>query len=261
MKVNAIKTHKITVKDCGLIKILDKYLPDIPEKSILAITSKIVSITEGRLVKMDSVDPASAKGSGEAKKDELIKQESQFYLPREQNQYNVSLTITRNMLAATAGIDESNGDGYYILWPKDPQKTVNAVRAYLKKRFSLKNVGVIITDSKTSPLRWGVTSVALAYSGFNPLKDYIGKKDLFGRKFAFEKLSIIDSIAGAASVVMGEGAEQTPMAVISDLSFVKFQDRNPTMKELKKLCISPEEDLYGLFLKSVKWKKGSAKQN
>lgn len=244
MKVIAYKTKKVIVGD-DLYKILDKYLSRIEEKSILAITSKIVSITERRLVKMDGVD-----------KDKLIKQESQFYLPREQNRYNVSFTIARNMLAATAGIDESNGNGYYILWPQDPQSTVNTVRKYLKKRFHLKKIGVIITDSKTSPLRWGVTAIALAYSGFKPLKDYIGKKDIFGRWFEFEKLSIIDSIAGAAAVVMGEGAEQTPMAVISDLPFVEFQGRNPTEKELKELSISPEEDLYGPFLKNVKWKKG-----
>lgn len=250
MKVVAIRTHKITASDQSLLKILDKYLLKLEDRSILAITSKIVSITEGRLVKMDSVD-----------KDELIKQEAQFYLPRSQNRYNVSLTITRNMLAATAGIDESNANGYYILWPKDPQATVNSVRAYLKKRFKIKNVGVIITDSKTSPLRWGVTSIALAYSGFASLKDYIGSKDLFGRKFEFEKLSIIDSLAGAASVVMGEGAEQTPLAVISDLPFVEFQDRNPSQKELNGLKIKIDEDLYGPFLQNVKWIKGSAKQN
>jgi dihydrofolate synthase / folylpolyglutamate synthase len=260
MVVTAIKTHKITNKDKDLFLILDKYLPNkISEKSVLAITSKIVAITDGRLVKMEGVDPASAKGSGEAKKDELIKREAQFYLPREQNPYNVSLTITRGILAATAGIDESNANGYYILWPKDPQKTVNLVRKYLKKRFHLKNAGAIITDSKTSPLRWGVTSYALAYSGFKPLKDYIGKKDLFKRKFEFEKLSIIDSLASAASVVMGEGAEQTPIAVINDLPFVEFQDRNPTKKELKELCISIDKDLYGPFLKNVKWEKGLSK--
>lgn len=265
MKVTAIKTHKITEKDNDLFKILDKYLKKVDEGSILAITSKIVSITEGRSVKIAEVDPAFAKGSGpllrevsEAKKDELIKKEAQFYLPRCENPYSVSLTITKNTLAATAGIDESNGNGYYILWPKDPQRTANMLRLILKQRFNLDKVGVIITDSKTSPLRWGVTSFALAYSGFKPLKDYIGKKDVFGRKFEFEKLSIIDSLASASAVVMGEGAEQTPMAIISDLPFVEFQDRNPTKKELEDLKISIDEDLYGPFLKKVKWKKGEA---
>jgi len=245
MKVTAIKTHKVTANDHNLIKILDKYLPRLEEKSILAITSKIVSITEGRLVKMDGVD-----------KDELIRQEAQFYLPRPKNQYNVSFAIARGILAASAGIDESNANGYYVLWPKDPQKTANDVRRYLKRRFSLKNVGMIITDSKTTPMRWGVTSIALAYSGFKSLKDYIGKEDLFGRKFEFEKLSIIDSLATSASVTMGEGSEQTPLAIISDIPFVDFQDKNPTKKELKELEITVDIDIYGPFLKNVQWKKG-----
>jgi dihydrofolate synthase / folylpolyglutamate synthase len=245
MRVNAIKTHKITINDRNLIKILDKYLLKLEEKSVLAITSKIVAITDGRLVKMEGVD-----------KDELIKKEAQFFLPRPKNQYNVSFAITRGILAASAGIDESNADGYYILWPKDPQNTANKVREYLKKRFKIKNVGVIITDSKTTPMRWGVTSIALAHSGFKSLKDYIGKEDLFGRKFQFEKLSIIDSLATSASVTMGEGSEQTPLAIISDVPFVRFQDRNPTKKELKEIEITLDIDIYGPFLKKVKWEKG-----
>ena len=248
MNVKSIKTHKITARDHDLIRILDRYLPELKERSILAITSKIVSITEGRLVKMEDAD-----------KDELIRQEAQFFLPRPENQYNVSFTITRGILAASAGIDESNANGYYVLWPKDPQKTANDVRRYLKRRFSLKDVGVIITDSKTTPMRWGVTSIALAYSGFKSLKDYIGKEDLFGRKFQFEKLSIIDSLATSASVTMGEGSEQTPIAIISDIPFVKFQDKNPTKKELKEIEITVDIDIYGPFLKKVKWKKGCAK--
>jgi dihydrofolate synthase / folylpolyglutamate synthase len=105
-------------------------------------------------------------------------------------------------------------------------------------------------------MRWGVTAIALAYSGFKSLKDYIGKEDLFGRKFQYEKLSIIDSLATSASVTMGEGCEQTPLAVISDLPFVGFQDRSPTKKELKELEITVDIDIYGPFLKKVKWKKG-----
>lgn len=247
MRIVAVKTHKITARDTDLFKILDKYLPKIKEGSIVAITSKIVSITEGRLVKMGSVG-----------KDKLIEQESQFYLPRSENPYGVSLTITRNTLVATAGIDESNGNGYYVLWPKDPQKSANDISQYLKERFKLQQVGVIITDSRTAPLRWGVTAMAIAYSGFLPLKNYIGKPDLFGRKFEFEQMSIIDNLACAAAVVMGEGREQTPISVISDVSFVEFQDRNPTVKELAELKISMDKDLYGPFLKSVRWRKGKA---
>lgn len=105
-------------------------------------------------------------------------------------------------------------------------------------------------------MRWGVTAIALAHSGFNPLKNYIGKPDLFGRNFQFEQINIIDSLASAAALVMGEGAEQTPMSLIYDLPFVEFQDRAPTKEELDKLKISLEEDIYSPILKSAPWKKG-----
>lgn len=252
MRVTAVKTHKITARDQDLLKVIDKYLPagkagllKLEERSVVAITSKIVSICQGRMIKMNGVD-----------KDKLIEQEAQYFLPRSENPYDVALTITGNTLVATAGIDESNGAGYYILWPGNPQKTANTIRAHLRQKFNLNKLGVIITDSRTIPLRFGVTAFALSYSGFAPLKNYVGKPDLFGRKFEFEQMSIIDNLASAAAVVMGEGAEQTPIAVISDLSFVVFQDRNPTEKELDALKISIDEDLYGPFLKSVRWRKG-----
>lgn len=245
MIVNPIKTHRITTADTDITFVLDKYLPEIKEGSILAVTSKIASICEGRVVKI-----------GQVPKDDLIKRESQYFIPRDQNPYRVSLTITRNNLVATAGIDESNGNGYYILWPKDPQESANKIRGHLVAKFKLKNVGVIITDSRTTPLRWGVTAIAIAYSGFKPLKDYIGKPDIFNRPFQFEKLSIIDTLAGACTVVMGEGNEQTPMAIITDVPFVEFLDHNPTPQELAEIKIDLDSDLYGPILKKAPWRKG-----
>jgi len=241
MKVTSVKTHKIISQE-SLFGVLDKYVTGLSENCVVAVTSKIVSITEGRVVKIE-----------DAVKDDLIKQESQYFLPREENPYHVSLTITNDTLIATAGIDESNANGYYVLWPKNPQDSANKIREHLTKKFGLKNIGVIITDSKTTPLRWGVTAIAIAYSGFLPLKDYIGKEDLFGRKFEFEKLSIIDTFASAATVVMGEGAEQTPIAIISDIPFVEFAKENPKGNELE---ITMDEDVYGPILKGAPWKKG-----
>ncbi len=245
MTITPIKTNPITIEDHDLFAILDKYLPKIKECSVLAVTSKIVSICEGRGVKI-----------GEKNKDDLIKQEAQYFIPRDQNPYHVTLTVTRNNLVAGAGIDESNGNGYYILWPGNAFESANSIRDYLTARFNLKQVGVIITDSRTTPLRYGVTAMALSYSGFLPLKDYIGKPDIFGRPFQFEKLNIIDCLASAATVVMGEGSEQTPLAAITDLPFVEFQDRNPTPEEIESIKINLDTDLYGPLLKNAPWQKG-----
>jgi putative folate metabolism gamma-glutamate ligase len=245
MIVTPIKTHTITPSDTDLLTVLDTYLPEVTERSVVAVTSKIVSICEGRVVPIEGTD-----------KDQLIEEESEYFLPRDSNPYGVSFTITHGMLAASAGIDESNGDGKYILWPKNPQESANDIREHLAKKFDLKNVGVILTDSRTTPMRWGVTAVAIAYSGIAPLKNYIGTPDLFGRNFAFEKLNIIDSLATSAALVMGEGAEKTPLAVISDIPFVEFVERNPTDEELSSLSIGLDTDLYAPFLKSAEWKKG-----
>lgn len=246
MNVKAIKTHKITNKDTDLFAILDKYITELSEGSILAITSKIVSICERRIVPVSNTN-----------KDELIKQEADLYLPKEKSKYDVFLTIKNNLLAVSAGIDESNADGNYVLWPGNPQKTANEVRAYLKKRFKLKKVGVIITDSKTTPLRWGVTGAVIVHSGFAALNDMIGTDDLFGKKLKMTKVGVADGLAAAAVLVMGEGSEQTPIGVISDIPFVEFQDRNPTGDELNELKIDINDDVYSPLLKSVDWRMGN----
>jgi len=228
-----------------LFEVLDKYLPSLKEGSIIVITSKIVSICEGRVAKV-----------GKAEKEKLVEKEAEYFLPPQGNKYNVMLTIKGNVLAASAGIDESNGAGYHILLPKDPQETANNVREYLRKKFSIKKLGVVITDSRTTPLRWGTTGVAISYSGFAPLYNYIGKRDIFGRKFEMQKANIVDALATSAVLIMGEGAEQTPLAVIEDIPFARFQEKNPSKKELDNFHIDINDDLYCLLLKSVKWRKG-----
>ncbi|PIS16058.1 putative folate metabolism gamma-glutamate ligase [Candidatus Roizmanbacteria bacterium CG09_land_8_20_14_0_10_41_9] len=245
MKIISVKTQKVTKYDTDLFPILQKYLPVLKERSIVVITSKIVSVCEGRLVKIEGID-----------KKKLIEQEADYYLPPEGNKHNITLTIKRNLLVPTAGIDESNGNGYFILWPNDPQKTANEIRVFLQKTYAFKNVGVIITDSKTSPMRWGTTGIAIVHSGFAALNNYIGKPDIFDRYLHVTKANVLDALAAASVVVMGEGNEQTPLAVIEDVPFVQFQNRNPLATELKELHIPMENDLYGPILKSVKWLKG-----
>lgn len=257
MKVTGIKTHKITAKDKDISRVLGKYIKKLSENSVVAVTSKIVAITEGRIVKIEKSDKGQV--TGRTQKDKLIEKEAQYFIPREENPYNVTMTIKNNMLIAGSGIDESNASGNYILWPKDPQKSANAIRGYLSKKFNLKKIGVIITDSKTAPLRWGVTSVAIASSGFEPLKDYVGNRDLFGRRFLYEKLNIADSLAASAGAVMGEGSEQTPIAIISEIPFVKFTGRNPTKKEIENLKFAVDGDLYSPILTRASWRKGKAK--
>lgn len=245
MNIQTVKTDKITVGSQTLFGLLNLAIAVMEEKSILVVTSKIVSICEGRVVKI-----------GDKEKINLIKEDAQYYIPPEQSPLAITLTVTRNLLVPTAGIDESNGNGYYILWPKDTHQSARDIRQYLISRFHLQDVGVLITDSRTTPMRWGTTGIALSYCGFSGLNDYIGTPDLFGRTMEVTKANIADGLAAAAVVCMGESREQTPLAVMTDMPFVQFNAKQPTEKELAEWQIPMETDLYGPLLKSNLWKKG-----
>ena len=170
------------------------------------------------------------------------------------------MVIKRNTLVVNSGISRSNGNGYFILWPKDPQKSADDLRSYLKRRFNLQCVGVVISDSKTTPLRWGESGIAISYSGFRPLNDYLKKSDIFGHKLKYKKVNVVDRLAAAAVLIMGEGNEQTPLAVVTNLPFVEFTSSKQTKKELDSLHIELAEDVYAELIKSVKWKKGGSNQ-
>jgi F420-0:gamma-glutamyl ligase len=77
--------------------------------------------------------------------------------------------------------------------------------------------------------------------------------------FEFHQNSIQDGLAAAAALVGGEGAEQTPLVVLSELDFVEFVDHDPSEKELQELVIEPEDDVYHLMLEKMPWQKGQGK--
>ena len=246
MKVTPIKTRAVIPnKDKDLFVVLDTYLPRLKERTIVAVTSKIVSICEGRTI----------LNTGQDKLD-LAKKEADLYHVLPSRKYRMLLTIKNHRLGFTSGIDESNGKGVFILWPQDSQKSANQIRAHLAKKHGIRNVGVVITDTTSSPMLRGQRGQFLAHSGFAALNSCIGKPDIFGRKLKMTKAAVADTLGTAAVLLMGEGNEQTPLAVIEDVPFVKFQKRNPTKAELKELNMELKDDLYAPVLKAVRWHKG-----
>lgn len=247
MKITAYKTKKV-VKGDNLYQILDQSLPKLREKDVAVITSKIIAICQRRVIRND----------GKIRKDDLVKKEAELYLPEKYTNYGVFLTIKNKVIIASAGIDESNAAGYFVLWPKDLQKTTNEIWKYLRKKHKVKNLGVIVTDSKLTPLRRGVTGYGLSWCGFEPLRNYIGTPDIFGHKLKVTKTNLVDGLASSAVLIMGEGKEQTPLAVISDVS-LKFVNRIPSREERKEMTIEMKNDIFASLLKSAKWIKGGSK--
>lgn len=246
MKTTPVRTSIIGDASKTILDIIDESVTDLKEKSIVAITSKIVSLCEGSFVKRDEVKF----------KDDLIISECDYYINRPERKHTIMITIKDSMLIATAGIDESNSNGYYVLWPKDAYKSANEIREHLRRKYNLKELGVIITDSKTSPMRRGTTGFSISYSGFAPLRKYIGNGDLFGRKMKMTFANLVDGFGATAVVAMGEGDEQTPIAVLEDVGNVNFCDEDPSKEEIESMKIEIEKDLYSPFLSRVDWQAG-----
>lgn len=246
MKVIAIKTEKILPGTTTIFEIFDSVLPKLSEKDVVVVASKIVAICQGRVVKND----------GKITKHDLMVKEADFYLPEEYVNYGIYFTIKNNMMVANAGIDESNGGGYFILWPENLQKETNKIWEYLRKKHNIKDLGVVVSDSKIIPMRKGTSGVGLSWCGFEPLRDYIGEPDIFGHDLRVTKANIVDGIAASAVLNTGEGSEQTPIAVVSEISNINFVDRIPTDEEVNEMSIKPQDDVYYKILSSVRWIKG-----
>ena len=215
----------------------------LKEGDIVAISSKVVSIGEGRCVPIGSVD-----------KEALVKSEADWYLKPKTSKWRRIFTVARGVLIGSSGIDESNGSGHYVLFPKDPFASARELRIWLKKTYRIHKIAVIITDSTSLPFRRGAIGFALAWDGIDPLRDYRGTKDLFGRTIEIEMANLIDSLAAAAVFEMGEGSEQTPIAVIRDAKNVILRNRS---KEKDQLVVLPEDDLFAPILWHQRnWRKG-----
>lgn len=251
MHVTAIQTRPLRPPKDDLLEVVRTSITALHEKDIVAVSSKVVAIWQGRCVEVPQ-DEQKAK----ALKETLVIEESEYYLPKDERfQYSRMWTVYEGVLGGSVGIDESNGDGYFILLPRNIRKTAEDIRTYLREYYGVTEVGVVIVDSKSEPMRNGVIGVSLAHAGFQGLKDYRGTKDIFGRELQFERLHSADCIASTATFMMGEGDECTPLVLFKDVQGVTFGD-----SENKDPMLDPnvhmKDDLFAQFLSTHPWKKG-----
>ncbi len=248
MIITPIKTRVLVPPQDDLLAVIQKSLSRLGERSVLVVTSKIVSIGEGRCVPKEKFPD----------KDELIKKEADLYLPRKAAPHGwVIHTIKNNIFIPSAGIDESNSGEYYTLWPKNPGASAKKLWQWLCKTYRVRDIGVIISDSHSIPLRRGMMGFALSYYGFRPLKEYRCTKDLFGREMKMTQANFPDALASAAVLTMGEGKESMPLALIRDIPDIVFTARPyRPRRPHSSFEIKTREDLYYPLLSSVPWRKG-----
>ena len=192
---------------------------------VLVIAQKVVSKAEGRVVRLDSVEPSprARELAAETVKDprlvELILRES-----REVVRTRPGLIVVedrRGFICANGGIDRSNieqpGDGECVaLLPKDPDASARAIRDHIGALTGY-SVGVIINDSHGRAFREGTVGVAIGLAGLPALADRRGDRDLTGYVLEHTIIGIADEIAAAASILMGPAAEGVPAVVVRGL--------------------------------------------
>jgi len=229
MRLYAVKTGIIKIGDDLVEVILEslrKQNLQLEENDILALTSKIIAYAEDRVVKLSDVKP-SDKAKELARQFSLQPEFAELILREADKIYGgvekAVLTLKNGVLTANAGIDNKNAPlNHAVLWPNNPQKWVKQIREEVRRRTG-KKVGVLIIDSGLVPLRIGTTGLALAVSGFKPIKDHRGEKDIFGKPIAITRHAIADNLASAAHLLMGEAVEKTPVVLIKDAP-VDFDD-------------------------------------
>lgn len=220
LQVQAIRTPQFRAGD-SLVEFIERHVDGrwVKENLVLAITTKILSLAENRLVARGSIAKA-----------DLVRQEADVFLGA--IGYGSLLTIKHGLLIASAGIDESNSaDGEYILYPADPFASLATMHSQLRARWQVRSLGLLLTDSVTRPLRYGVTGASVAHWGFRGLESRIGEPDLFGRPLQMTKVNVADALAAAAVFAMGECAESTPLAIITGaaVTFADQTDRSELM--------------------------------
>ncbi len=214
---------------------------EINDGDILVFSQKIISKNEGRVMGLSSVS-TSLLASGIADsygKDprlvELILSESKRIVRMENG--IIIVETKHGFICANAGVDDSNvKDGYVTLLPNDPDKSAESLKNKIKEKTG-KHIAVLISDTFGRPFRLGQTNVAIGIAGIEPILDYKGRTDIFGKILEVTAIAIADELCAASELVMGK-VKNCPVAIIRNYKF-DFSDTN-----IKKIIRSESEDLF-----------------
>ena len=240
LQVIPIKIQKEIESGDNLVYLIRESF-EINDGDVLVFSQKIISKNEGRILSLSSVNPslladgiASSYGK-DPRLVELILSESKRIVRMENG---VIIVETKHgFVCANAGIDESNvKDGYATLLPDDPDKSANLLKDRIKQKTG-KGVAIIISDTFGRPFRLGQTDVAIGIAGLEPILDYNGKPDTFGKIMQVTAIAIADEICSTSELVMGK-VQKCPIAVIRNYNF------SSSTAKIQEMLRSDHDDLF-----------------
>jgi coenzyme F420-0:L-glutamate ligase/coenzyme F420-1:gamma-L-glutamate ligase len=220
----------------------------LQNSDILVLAQKIVSKAENRFVNLTTVTPSDSAlfYAQQTGKDprllELILSESNQVLRTRENLIIVEHRL--GFVCANAGIDHSNVNGpwgdpadWVLLLPENPDHSAAGIRDYLEELLQVE-IGILIIDSHGRAWRLGTIGTTIGLSGLPGLMDLRGKPDLYNYRLRVTKVGAADELAAAASLVMGQANEKTPVVMVRGFPYAL---REANLQEL----IRPEElDLF-----------------
>jgi dehydro coenzyme F420 reductase / coenzyme F420-0:L-glutamate ligase / coenzyme F420-1:gamma-L-glutamate ligase len=208
--------------------------PGLADGDIVAVTSKVVSKAEGRVLR-----GGQRPGTGAASvRDAAIEAETVRVVAA---RGATRIVQTRHgLVLAAAGVDDSNSEpGTVVLLPEDPDASARALRAALAARLGVRP-GVIITDTFGRPWRVGQTDTAIGLAGFAPVLDHRGHTDPYGNPLEVTMPAVADEIAGASDLVKGK-LGKIPVAIVRGLGHLVTTADGPGAAALVR---PPEEDMF-----------------
>ena len=217
---------------------------EIEDKDIIVISQKVVSKAEGRVVKFEEINPSkeaeklAEKVHRDPKLIELVLKETRRIIKASPEILIVE--DKRGLICINAGVDKSNvpRDAYSLL-PQDPDESARRIKKEIEK-LAGKEIAVIIVDTFSRPFRRGQVEFAIGIAGIKPFKDYRGQRDLYGNLLKVKNVAIVDEIACAAELVMGQAKEAIPVAIIKNLERAEAGEDS----SIRELAISRQEDLF-----------------
>lgn len=218
---------------------------EIEDGDVVIVAQKVVSKAEDRVVQLGPVEPSkkaleiAAKTGRNPRLVELVLRESKRFL--KVSEEIIIVEDKREIVNINAGIDKSNvqGAASYALLPVDPDESARGLRSRLRK-LTGRNVSVIISDTYSRAFRRGQVNFAIGLAGMSPFFDYRGTEDLFGYVMQVKFAAVADELASAAELVMGQGKEAMPVAVVKGLNRLTPCEDSSS----KDLVISQKEDLF-----------------
>jgi len=226
-----------------LIGSAEKNAMGFKEGDILVVTSKIISIAEGRVIDLAKVSPSEFACSIAGLVDkspshvEVILREARSIVRMRQK---VIITETKHgFICANSGVDQSNveGENCAVILPKDPDKNARDIRKEIKERCGV-DVAVIVSDTFGRPFRQGVLNITVGCSGLIPVVDLRGEEDLFGYKLQSTEIAVADELAAAAGLLMGQTDARIPAVIIRGYRYKKGEIL------ARKIVREPESDIF-----------------